>query len=65
MTITYSECASVALVIEHAKRMRVVVICDPSGFITVFHIISETARFQKEKLIEHKISILVFSTRFF
>ena len=30
MIITYSECVSVALVIQHAMRLRHIVICGPS-----------------------------------
>jgi hypothetical protein len=38
--ITYSEGVSVAFVIQHAKRMRHIVICDLSGYTIFFHIIS-------------------------
>ena len=38
--ITYSECVSLALVIQHAKRMRHIVICDPSGSTIFIHVIS-------------------------
>jgi len=39
-SITYSECVSVALVIQHAMGMRHIVICGLSGSTTVFYIIS-------------------------
>jgi len=38
--ITYSECVSVALVIQHAMRMHHSVICGLSGSTVCFHIIS-------------------------
>jgi hypothetical protein len=39
--ITYSKCVSVALVMQHTKRMRrvIIVICGLSGFIIFFNII--------------------------
>jgi len=37
--ITYSECVSVALVIQHAKRMSLIVTCDLSSSAVFFHII--------------------------
>jgi len=45
ISITYSECVSVALVIQHSKRMPGVFLCGLPGITTVFHIISQTARF--------------------
>jgi hypothetical protein len=40
LSIAYSDCVSVALVIELAKRMRRIVICGLSGCKRFFHIIS-------------------------
>jgi hypothetical protein len=40
ISITYSECVSVALAIQHAKRMRRIVICGLSDSTIFFHIIS-------------------------
>jgi len=40
MSITYSECASVALIIQHVMRVRHIVIGDLSGSVICFHIIS-------------------------
>jgi hypothetical protein len=42
ITITYSKCVFVALVIQHAMRMRHIVICGPSGSTVFFHNISST-----------------------
>jgi hypothetical protein len=40
ISITYSECVSVALVIKHAERMRYIVICGLSDSTVFFHIVS-------------------------
>jgi hypothetical protein len=45
VSITYSGRVSVALVIQHAKRMRHTVICVLSHSVIFFHNISQTARF--------------------
>jgi len=62
VNITYSESVFVALVVQHALRMRHIVICGLSGPIQYFfHVVSSTARFLGEgggggvKVIEQKI----------
>ena len=54
MIITYSEFASAALVIQHAMRLRPIVICGLPRFTLFFHIISEIARFSKKQILNLK-----------
>ena len=48
ISIIYSECVSVALVIRHAKRMRRIILLSVASPF-VFHIISKTARFSEKR----------------
>ena len=61
--ITKSECVFVALVIQHAMRMRHIVICGLSG-CTVFSVLSHTRHDFQRKIPEHKMCVLIFSTTF-
>jgi hypothetical protein len=49
---------SVALAIRHEKRIRHIVICDPSGSTVFFYVISQTARFSI-KVTERKMCVLI------
>jgi hypothetical protein len=39
ISITYSECVFVALVVQHTMRKRHIVICGLSGSATFFHVV--------------------------
>ena len=63
--VTYPECVSVALGIQHAMRMSHIVICGLTSSTTFFYIISRTAQFsEKKNVIELKVWVLIFSTNF-
>ena len=63
-SVTYSECLSVALVIQHTNRMPRITICGLSGFTKFFHLISWTALFSGEKVIEYKMCVVIICTAF-
>jgi hypothetical protein len=60
---TYSECVSVALGIQHAMGMRQLsfVACPA---LLYFSTLSHKPRDFREKVIEYKICVLIFSTSF-
>jgi len=64
MSITYSECLSVALFVQHAKRMRRIILsyvdCLAAEISTFF---PKRHDFEKKK-IEHEMFVLIFSTTF-
>jgi hypothetical protein len=63
ISITYSECMFVALVILHAVRMRHIVIC---GFPALKYFSTSQKRhdFFFLKVIEYKMCVLIFLTAF-
>ena len=63
ISITYSECESVALVTQHAIRMRHIVICGLSGS-TIFYTLSHKRHDFQKKVTEHKMCVLIFCTTF-
>jgi hypothetical protein len=63
MRITYSERVFVALGIQHAERMRHIVICDLPSCTVFFHVISKPHNFRKN-VIKHEMCVLIFSTTF-
>jgi hypothetical protein len=54
----------VALLIQHALRMRHIAICSFSGATVFVAVISQGAQFLGKKVTVHKIYILIFSTTF-
>ena len=63
--IKYSECAFLALGIQHAMRMRHIVIRSlPHSTIFLSTLSHKRHVFRKKKVTEHKMRVLIFSTTF-
>jgi hypothetical protein len=58
--ITYCECVSLALGIQHAKRMYRIIMW-PVGLYHFFSTFSHKRHDFREKFIEHKMCVLIFS----
>jgi len=64
VSVTYSECVSVASVIQHAKHMHHVILSSVASLALHFSTLSHKQHdFQKE-VIEHKVRVLSFATSF-
>ena len=65
MIIIYSECASVALVIQHVKSMRRIILPSvASRVLPHFPALSHKRRDCQKDVPEHKRRVTVFSTTF-
>ena len=63
ISITYSECIFLALVIQHAKRVRRIILPSVAcPAVPYFSTLSHKRQDIREKFIEYKICVLIFST---
>jgi hypothetical protein len=64
-SVTYSECASVALVIQYAKCMRHILLSSvASSFLLYFSTLSHKRHVFRENVTGHEVCVLIFSTTF-
>jgi hypothetical protein len=61
----FQKCVFVALVIQHAMSMLPTAICDLSGSIIFFYIISSLAQFLKNEATENTLYVLIFFTNLY
>jgi hypothetical protein len=63
--LTYSECVSVALVIQHVKRMRRIILSSVACLaLPHFSTLSHKRLDFRENVIENKMCVLIFTTTF-
>jgi hypothetical protein len=64
MSLTYSRCVSVALVIQHAMRKRRIILSSLDCPALRFSTLSHNGTFFRKKVTEAKMCVLIFSTVF-
>jgi len=63
MSTAYAECVPIALVIQHAMRMRCVILLSVTPLaLQSFSVLSHTWYVSRKKVIEHNMCVLIFST---
>jgi hypothetical protein len=64
ISILYSECMSVVLIIQHAMRMCSIILSSVACLALPYfpHYLINGTIFGKKKVIEHKMCVLIFST---